>query len=1795
MADKEADVPAEPNMQAEVVAAGVAPVAIVAEEAISEAGSNGGGGGVAVAGGDEEEASIFQERSDAQAEIMTRTIFADGVKHGEDTSCFKVILPAMDPPVGPGTLLKNIDGLGYDVMIPKSATWAKAGEEFYLRIPKASGASAGKSEFDINLLDEEDDDRFKEDSALPGADSTMGNYVMRKLTKTVRFLTFGLVKNAPGFLDLGEKDPESHEYLEDKEPWAVDETHPRPHLSFKRAKLVRNQQSCRRKVLQTEYAKELKQVESHKAGCAGCKELDFVDKEHIPENITAMVGEYRPHPFETPIPYYKFPGLKMFCPKQWQDQSSPVDECGIGVSGYFKMVKSLAVIFGLMSIITAPQLILFSQSTAVPDREQFYSAIVDSQKVLATSTISNLAEPIPQCHEAVEGQTLKFRCPPNYYITSIVAYYGQPKGACGCPYPQQVSSQSSECYGKQEYPVDATTGVKATDPECAELTTGENAGNVMACFPGIDRFGNRCCSYDYADRNTLAGDFSDLTLAPTVGCNSLTAPFIANALCANKNFCEIAVGESQAYTFDTSKILSVGAGTDPKNICTSITGTTCTTYLRGSSTTSLNGNALFDSSSCDSNIYSYGTLAAPQQNYEDYRFMLEAVCQIDSVTIGTRQGSITLTDEYIVEVATNLNAIAILVFIFGVLWIQRKVEHSANVGEKENCTASDYTILVHTLPKEAKTKEEIVAGLKEFFKTQLHDPDDPIDVDIADINVTTGEYNYLDSLVERGAASMAIDEVIGSIQSLERRGLWWEEKEVDGTTKKVRKSSTAAYVKKLSSVLLRFEIANDNVQTLSDSAACSLSKAYVTFNNEKGMARAVSKYPYIGTLLTSLTQSTESKMDGQTVFLERAPEPEEIIYENVSVPGWNRAIRFCMSTWITLLCLAVSYAMIYEAKNASTMWSGYHPKVQCSTFEVIVSKDASVYANAPSSTITYQDVLFDYDPTYYGVNSTEPYDSNGDYAPSMAKLLNGWGNYNYLQCYCSQVAFDAKNAGSQDPMKDMKAYLFYDKRSGKNLPYCDMMLSGSTIGMAANYIATFVIVLVNAFLAFVMNSMVSFEKHAHATGRIMSMMIKLFIAQYINTAFLSLIIAGDISKAGGTNIRFSTPSDYVTFGIFTGTIQDYDVTWYATVGSSILFTMFMFTIGNQPTVLIDLVMKEFTRLWDRRWKFHPSVTHVDTQEALNKLYVGPEIEMNMKYAALCTLIFVDLTYSATMPLFNIVTFLNLVVMYSSDKYMMYHLFKKPPVLNADLPRCVCKMLYFAAMIHVANGMWMFGNNAFYDPTVLTYFSTFTQSGVLALTVTHTWYEPIVALDRAVGLYSVFLLAILCLLGLLFGLYILDDVFMDMLGGKTILMFLQKKCRKNPKDPHSVPFFLKWVPAEESIDEMIENNPTYFEAIDPDSVEARLAEGDLDVELTEKYRMLKSQYKLRVREVESETLHPDVVKEKLAHLRLQEAAMTRFVHKEKGDLVENINVGGEETSIQAPITVAPVVDTVKRGCFGEKTATNGCKEGTDCAPGGKCDCFSWAMTSCYEEVEKHSVPYSYSLGETSFEYRCMKGHESYNMNTVPSYSKKFGFDSEHMDRYFSLELDSLFGAHFPHPNADSDPTPGAWARKDWVIERKTFRNPSNDNEAIRDLIRECLPRRVKKTLKEKYRDPADGKLKTREVERLVIPWQFPLLDAYFGLCGGVKCANGKKGLECLSEPTPEGEQPKWQSPCGKSGDSKEPPTLPAARAEIGNDVSVSVSSSDLNPAAETPQVEMTKASSVVTTTTDDGEPKGDAAL
>ena len=725
------------------------------------------------------------------------------------------------------------------------------------------------------------------------------------------------------------------------------------------------------------------------------------------------------------------------------------------------------------------------------------------------------------CMEALDGQKFQFKCPANYYISSVVAYYGQPQGSCGCPYWQQVDFKS-ECYGKYA----AVNGTNICMPE----DNDDGDSEVMPCFPALTRFGNRCCSLEHMPFSTV-GNLDNLELKAYPGCNSLTATYLAEALCGGLNSCAFEVGETVTHKVSTAKIPPYGAAKeDLANICMNgdyaSTGTCESTFAYNMDTTSC-GQAIYTPASTAKNSASVNRL---------YKLMFEAICQTDVVKVGYAEVSETLDDEYIVYVAATLNAISILTFILGLTWMQFKLDNQAEKSEANKCTAGDYTVIMHTLPKGVTSVAEVKEKLSEFFAKQLTDPvlgwdKYPVPVEIADINVATGADDYLLALKQRGSAAHRVDNVMGAVQSRHRRGIWWKKAadyaESKEFTDELDKASEPLEGE-LRSALLEFEIANDLVQSLSGKAKKSLSKAYVTFKHEILQSRAIFKYPPIG-VLNYAFQRSESKMDGQTVFLNRAPEPEEIIFENVPVPEWNRFLRFIIGTWMTVLCLGISYAMIYYAKNVSTMWSGNTDKINCAVYEVSTFKNATVDdSTTPSNTISYASVLYDQNPDYYGANTTD----------------SAWGSFNYLKCYCAQIAYDAHQNKEKDPMAVMKAYTFYDKASDSNKRYCDEMLSGSTLAMAANYIATFVIVVVNANLAFLMSFLVDFEKHSNATSRIISMMIKLFIAQYINTAFLSLIIAGDISRAGGQNIRFGVGTGSpITFGIFTGTIQDYDVTW----------------------------------------------------------------------------------------------------------------------------------------------------------------------------------------------------------------------------------------------------------------------------------------------------------------------------------------------------------------------------------------------------------------------------------------------------------------------------------------------------------------------------------------------------------------------------------------------------------------------------------------------------------------------------
>lgn len=196
------------------------------------------------------------------------------------------------------------------------------------------------------------------------------------------------------------------------------------------------------------------------------------------------------------------------------------------------------------------------------------------------------------------------------------------------------------------------------------------------------------------------------------------------------------------------------------------------------------------------------------------------------------------------------------------------------------------------------------------------------------------------------------------------------------------------------------------------------------------------------------------------------------------------------------------------------------PSIACSTYDVLLSKDPKEMALADDNTITYDKVLYDVSPNaYLDVTTNTPY-----------------GTYNYLQCYCAAIV-------DQNLLKGFEQYKFYDKPSNTFKTYCGGRREGAYLASAVTYASTAVVIIVNQILVLSLRNFVLFERLPSQTAQLISLTVKLFVAQYVNTALLTLIINGNLNRIGVQDYVFAS-SQYFKFGFFSGEAYDYDVRWY---------------------------------------------------------------------------------------------------------------------------------------------------------------------------------------------------------------------------------------------------------------------------------------------------------------------------------------------------------------------------------------------------------------------------------------------------------------------------------------------------------------------------------------------------------------------------------------------------------------------------------------------------------------------------
>jgi hypothetical protein len=103
-------------------------------------------------------------------------------------------------------------------------------------------------------------------------------------------------------------------------------------------------------------------------------------------------------------------------------------------------------------------------------------------------------------------------------------------------------------------------------------------------------------------------------------------------------------------------------------------------------------------------------------------------------------------------------------------------------------------------------------------------------------------------------------------------------------------------------------------------------------------------------------------------------------------------------------------------------------------------------------------------------------------------------------------------------------------------------------------LAVLAVIIVNEILKAVFRTLTAFEGHETHTEEVLSLAMKLFAAMLVNTAFLIVIISGNINlvTAGAQGLLSRTLNQ---LHLFSGNIDDFNSDWYRLVGASIATTM----------------------------------------------------------------------------------------------------------------------------------------------------------------------------------------------------------------------------------------------------------------------------------------------------------------------------------------------------------------------------------------------------------------------------------------------------------------------------------------------------------------------------------------------------------------------------------------------------------------------------------------------------------------
>jgi len=546
-------------------------------------------------------------------------------------------------------------------------------------------------------------------------------------------------------------------------------------------------------------------------------------------------------------------------------------------------------------------------------------------------------------------------------------------------------------------------------------------------------------------------------------------------------------------------------------------------------------------------------------------------------------------------------------------------------------------------------------------------------------------------------------------------------KQLDKETSKAKMMRSLGQTKQLDVQLAKLDDIEDRLRKINSAALSKWDEkttigAFVTFEHEESRTRALHDYDTHRGCCTGLAAPLRFRGKHQIEVI-RAKEPDEIAWENMEVTDCQRCTRQCFTLLVAVVLLVVSLGVIISANVAKTTFTDSLPSTavcsaglpalhyggygrvpadfrleqfspnNCSAiaaerlqanqegraspgdgaFQTSETLVGIRYSPAPQLTITQAWVSAAGDPRCVSGGCFGGEDTYKCSTPaSDASASVEFTGKSIVGCYCIQEFIEAIRTHGANGLTVVQ------EAEGE---LCIDLLSAYATSQSLIVGAALLVVVVNAVLKAVLTAITKFERHANRSDETASLAFKIFVAQFVNTALIVLLVNAQFAFIESLGL-----SDGL-FGLFAGGFSSFVPQWYSAVGVGVCITMLSNVIVPHVSAITAVVLRPFKFCCKRP---------IDDEDMAD-LYALPQFDASSKYPIILNVVFVTMLYATGMPILYPIAAVFMLATYWIDRFCLMRCTARPAFEDAEVARQIGRLLPVAVFLHLAFGIWMLGD------------------------------------------------------------------------------------------------------------------------------------------------------------------------------------------------------------------------------------------------------------------------------------------------------------------------------------------------------------------------------------------------------------------------------------------------------------------------------------------------------------------------